>query len=158
MLKMTYSQRIYYTDEQKALMWDRWQKGDSMHAIAGLFDRGHSSVQGILSKMGGVEPAARSRSRLSLRLAEREVSSRGVVAGQSFGSIEAALGRAPSTASREVKRNDGRHAYRASDADQAAWDRAHRPKRCKRPRTVRWPALWRGSLSGSGHRSRSPAG
>ena len=48
MLKMSYSQRIYYTDKQKALMWDCWQKGDSMHAIAGLFDRGHSSVQGIL--------------------------------------------------------------------------------------------------------------
>lgn len=67
---MKYRQRIDYTEQQKALMWDRWQKGDSMHAIAGLFDRGHSSVQGILSKMGGVEPAPRRRSRLSLTLAE----------------------------------------------------------------------------------------
>ena len=25
--------RIYYTGEQKALLWDRWQKGDSLHAI-----------------------------------------------------------------------------------------------------------------------------
>ena len=100
MLKMTYIQRIYYTDEQKALMWDPWQKGDSMHPLAGLFNRGHSSVQGILSKMGGVEPATRSRSRLSLRLAEREVISRGVVAGQSFGSIEAALARALNRESR----------------------------------------------------------
>jgi hypothetical protein len=32
--------RIYYSDTQKALMWDRWQKGDSTHAIARLFDRG----------------------------------------------------------------------------------------------------------------------
>jgi len=32
--------RIYYSDAQKALMWDRWQKGDSMRAIARLFDRG----------------------------------------------------------------------------------------------------------------------
>jgi hypothetical protein len=36
--------RNYYSDTQKALMWDRWQKGDSMHAIARLFDRGHGSV------------------------------------------------------------------------------------------------------------------
>jgi len=28
--------RIYYTEEQKALMWDRWQQGDSLHAIARL--------------------------------------------------------------------------------------------------------------------------
>ncbi len=112
-------------------MWDRWQKGDSMHTIAGLFDRGHSSVQGILSKMGRVEPAPRKRSGLSLRLAEREEISRGVVAGQSVRSIAASLWRAPSTVSREIKRNGGRRGNRASDADQAAWDRAHRPKRCK---------------------------
>ena len=37
---MKYRTRIYYSDAQKALMWDRWQKGDSMHAIARLFDRG----------------------------------------------------------------------------------------------------------------------
>jgi len=29
--------RIYYTESQKALMWDRWQKGESLHAIARLF-------------------------------------------------------------------------------------------------------------------------
>ena len=28
--------RIYYSDAQKELMWDRWQKGDSMHTIAGV--------------------------------------------------------------------------------------------------------------------------
>jgi IS30 family transposase len=33
--------------------------------------------------------------------------------------------------SREINRNGGRRGYRASKADQAAWDRAHRPKRCK---------------------------
>jgi len=53
--------RIYYTETDKALMWDRWQKGDSMHAIARLFDRGHSSVQGILSETGGIRPAQRRR-------------------------------------------------------------------------------------------------
>ena len=46
--------RIYYSDAQKALMWDRWHKGDSMHAIARLFDRGHRSVQRILSETGGI--------------------------------------------------------------------------------------------------------
>ncbi|MCZ6760175.1 MAG: IS30 family transposase, partial [Gemmatimonadetes bacterium] len=47
---MKYRQRIYYTESQKTLMWDRWQKGDSLHTIAGLFDRGHSSVQRILGE------------------------------------------------------------------------------------------------------------
>ena len=26
--------RIYYSDSQKALMWDRWQKGESLQKIA----------------------------------------------------------------------------------------------------------------------------
>lgn len=46
--------RIYYTDAQKALMWDRWQKGESLAAIARLFDRGHSSISGILAETGGI--------------------------------------------------------------------------------------------------------
>jgi IS30 family transposase len=138
MLKMKQRRRVYYNEEQRTLMWDRWQKGDSMHAIARLFDRGHSSVQGILSETGGIRPAQRRRSRLSLTLAEREEISRGVVTGQSFRSMAASLGRSPSTISREIRRNGGRRRYRANKADQAAWDRAHRPKTCK---LVENPAL-----------------
>ena len=123
--------RIYYTEADKVLMWDRWQKGESLNAIARLFDRHHSSVQGILSETGGIRPVPRRRSGLALTLAEREEISRGVVAGQSLRSIAASLGRAPSTVSREVNRNGGRRCYRASKADQAACDRAARPKTCK---------------------------
>ena len=100
--------RIYYSDTQKALMWDRWQKGDSMNAIARLFDRGHSSVQRILGETGGIRPPQRKRSRVALTMSEREEISRGVVAGHSIRSIAASLGRAASTVSREVNRNGGR--------------------------------------------------
>ena len=123
--------RIYYSTEQKNLMWDRWQAGDSTYEIARLFDRGHSSVQGVLAETGGIRPRPRRRSRLALTLAEREEISRGMVAGQSLRAIAASLGRAPSTVSREIKRNEGRRRYRASRADQAARDRARRPKTCK---------------------------
>ncbi len=123
--------RIYYTETDKSLMWDRWQKGDSLHAIARLFDRSHGSIAGILSRTGGIRPAERRRSRLALTLSEREEISRGVVAGRSVRAIALSLGRAPSTVSREVNRNGGRRRYRANAADQAAWDRAHRPKTCK---------------------------
>ena len=128
---MKYRTRIYYTEEQKALMWDRWQKGDSLQQIAQLFDRNHSSVQRILAETGGIRPAPRRRSRLALSLTEREEISRAVVGGQSIRSIAMLLGRSPSTISREIKRNGGQDCYRASQADKAAWDRAHRPKTCK---------------------------
>jgi IS30 family transposase len=128
---MKYRPRIYYTEADKALMWDRWQKGESLNSIAKLFDRHHSAIQGVLARTGGIRPPEKRRSRLALTLAEREEISRGVVAGQSLRSIAASLGRAPSTVSREINRNDGRRRYRANKADQYAWDRAHRPKTCK---------------------------
>jgi len=31
--------RIHYTETDKALMWDRWRKLDSLEKIAQLFDR-----------------------------------------------------------------------------------------------------------------------
>ena len=123
--------RIYYTETDKSLMWDRWQKGESLHSIARLFGRHHSAIQGILSRTGGIRPPQRRRSQRALTLAEREEISRGVIAGQSRCSIAASLGRAPSTVSRELNRNGGRRQYRANKAEQAAWDRAHRPKTCK---------------------------
>jgi IS30 family transposase len=112
-------------------MWDRWQQGDSLEKIAQLFDRTHGSVARILRQTGGIRPPQRTRSRRTLSLAEREEISRGVVAGHSLRCIAASLRRAPSTISREIKRNGGRQQYRATVADQAAWGRAHRPKTCK---------------------------
>ena len=128
---MKYRTRRYFTESDKALMWDRWEKGDSLHAIAQLFDRSHGAVAGVFSKTGGIRPPQRRRSRQALTLAEREEISRGVATGQSLRCIAASLGRAPSTVSREVNRNGGRQAYRANKAEQAAWGRAHRAKTCK---------------------------
>ena len=128
---MKYPSRIYYTETDKAEMWDRWQKGESLNSIARHFGRGHSSIQGILARTGGIRPPQRKQSQRALALAEREEISRGVIAGQSLRSIAASLGRAASTVSREISRNGGRRYYRANKAEQAAWDRAHRPKTCK---------------------------
>ena len=76
--------RIYYSAEQRAEIWDRWKRGESMHEIGRAFDRGHSSIQKILMATGGIRPAVRKRSRLALSLAEREEISRGLVAGFSL--------------------------------------------------------------------------
>jgi len=95
---MTRKPRIHYTETDKALMkalmWDRWRKGDSLEKIAQLFDRTHSSVGCIFRRTGGIRPPKRTRSRRALSLAEREEISRGVVAGRSLRSIAAALNRA----------------------------------------------------------------
>ena len=95
---------IHYTDTQIGLMWDRWQRGESLHQIAQLFDRHHSSVRRILAETGGIRPAKRHRSDGVLTLGEREEISRALVAGQSIRCVAARLGRAPSTISREIRR------------------------------------------------------
>lgn len=111
---MKYRKRIYYTDEQKALMWDRWQKGETLGSIARLFDRYHSSVERIIAESGGIRSAPRHRSSRCLSLPEREEISRGIVTGQSIRTIAKSMGRALSTISREINRNGGLHKYRAS--------------------------------------------
>jgi len=128
---MKYRTRIHYTEADKVLMWERWRQGESLQAIAQLFDRNHSAIGGILSRTGGIRPSPRRRSVLALKLSEREEISRGVLAGRSMRTMARALRRAPSTVSREIGRNGGRPAYRASEADASAWQRARRPKRCK---------------------------
>lgn len=92
---MKHRKRFYYTDTQKALMWDRWQQGESLHQIASLFDRHHSSVRNILAEHGGIRPPVRRRSPRVLSLAEREEISRGLAAGWSIRAIATSLGRAP---------------------------------------------------------------
>ena len=123
--------RTQYTETQKALMWERWKKGETLHQIARLFDRPHTSIRQILAETGGIRPPQRRRSRLALTLADREEISRSLVAGESVRAIAAKLARAPSTVSREIARNGGVACYRAAQAEQAAWQRAHRPKQCK---------------------------
>lgn len=123
--------RIYYTESQKAVMWDHWKKGESLQQIAQLFDRHHSSVHRILAETGGIRPVQRSRSRLALSQLEREEISREIATQSSMRTIAGLLGRSPSTISREINRNGGYAHYRAVQAEQAAWNRAKRPKRCK---------------------------
>ena len=128
---MKQRQRIYYSAAQRSEIWDRWQRGESMSSIGRRFDRQSSSIFSVLSPSGGIRPSERKRSELSLSLSDREEISRGLVAGRSLRAIAAQLGRAPSTISREVGRGGGRDRYRGTVSDQAAWDRALRPKPCK---------------------------
>ena len=77
--------RIYYSDSQKALMWERWKQGWTLHEIGKLFDRAHSSIHRILAETGGIRPAQRARAATALTLAQREEISRAIVAGRRFG-------------------------------------------------------------------------
>lgn len=118
------------SQEQKRILWARWRDGCSMSDIARELSKHPASVWNVLVAHGGIAPAPRRRSPQALTLAEREEISRGLAAGLTLRQIARGLGRPACTVSREVKRHGGAATYRASLADQAAWDNAKRPKCC----------------------------
>jgi len=120
-----------FTAAEKTQLWDRWQRGESFKAIGRAFGKPSSSIYNQLAPHGGIRSAPRRRSRLALTLSEREEISRGIAARQSARLMARLLGRSPSTVSRELSRNGGYDGYRAALADEKAWARARRPKRCK---------------------------
>jgi IS30 family transposase len=128
---MTGLDRQLLSGDEKQDLWQRWKAGHSKSEIGRLLGKTAWSIRCVVSGRGGVMPTPRSRAERTLVLAEREEISRGLAAQQSFRQIAKRLARPVSTVSREVARHGGREAYRASHADDQAWDRARRPKLCR---------------------------
>jgi IS30 family transposase len=117
--------------EQKAELWERWKKGESVSKICAALGKRQTSVRRVLLSNGGYVPELRRRSERVLTLNEREEISRGLAVCESIRQIAVRIGRAASTVSREIRRHGGICQYRAAEADRMAWKRAARPKRCK---------------------------
>jgi len=137
--------RREYTAAERKELWQRWKRGEPIKDIARTHDRASGTIHNTIRERGGVAPPGRRRSRLALRLAEREEISHGIASGESARAIAARLERSPSTITREIERHGGRRGYRAAGADQGAWDNARRPQTCK---------LARDPVLSSIHRSR----
>ena len=120
-----------FTEEERVEVWDQWQAGDGYRLIGRDLGRSAASIRAFVESWGGVRPEPRRRSPRHLSLDEREEISRGVAAGDSLRMVATRLGRAPSTISRELANNGGRHRYRANHADRAALRRGRRPKPSK---------------------------
>jgi transposase, IS30 family len=116
------------TEVEKAEIFDRRRRGESMSAIARHLGRGEETIRRYVLVTGGVRPRPRVKSRRELTVAEREEVSRGLAAQQSCRAIARRIRRAASSVSREVARNGGRVGYRAAQADEAATRRGRRPK------------------------------
>jgi len=114
----------------KKELWERWRAGESISDIARALQKAPGSVHGMIEATGGFSPPERHRRRCALTPAEREEISRGLATGESLRAIATRLGRSASTVCREVNRNGGPNRYRATRAEEKAWQRARRPKRC----------------------------
>ena len=123
---------------QERELWTRLKQGEPLSVIGRSLAISLSSLYGVVRRHGGIAPAPRTRAARVLRTGEREEISRGLAMGRSVRGIARALGRAPSTISREIARHDGRIRYRAAHTDRVAWRNARRPKACA---LARHPAL-----------------
>ena len=119
------------SEAEKSEIWRLIGQGLSLAVVGRRLGRGKATVRDLVSATGGLPPVVRCRRRSELSLLEREEISRGLAAGAALRAIARQLGRAPSTVSREVRRNGGPKHYRAGRAEQAAWARACRPKATK---------------------------
>ena len=119
------------TDVDRAAIWDRRAAGEATTRVARHLGLPLETVRRYVATHGGVRPEPRRRARLALTAENREEISRGLAASDSLRAIARRIGKAPSTVSREVARNQGRMRYRASAAEQAALLRAKRPKPAK---------------------------
>jgi IS30 family transposase len=129
--------RTGFSEAEMSLVWQRWRDGVRVDQIAAELERCIPTVKCLILRHGGIAPQSRRRSTRALTEAEREEISRGMAQGSSIRAIAAAIGRAPSTISREIRRNGGTTHYRAAAAESAAWRRGQRPKLCRLARQPR---------------------
>ena len=115
--------------DQRADMWKRWKDGETVTSIAGSLGKRPGNICQVLAARGGIAPVPPKRADRTLTMANREDISRGLAMGWSLRAIARSLARSVSTVCREVGRHGGREAYRACDADEAAWASAWLPHR-----------------------------
>jgi len=129
-------------DGDVAEIWQLFHDGLPLKEIGAAVGASEGLVGRTIAVRGGVRPVAygvplRERSPLRLHWSEREEISRGLGAGESIRQIAGRLGRAPSTISREVRRNGGRDEYRAHRAQAATRERERRPRATRLARSSR---------------------
>src|SRR5438445_11839135 len=117
---MAQGRRLRLSAMQRTDMWGRWKAGQSLHEIGRACGKSHVSIQFLLSQHGGIVPATRRRSLVTLTLAEREDIFRGIASGSSIRDIAKGLQLAASTVSREVARHGRRPQYQANEVNHRA--------------------------------------
>lgn len=123
--------RPNYSPEQFDEIWRLYKDGYKLWDISQEMNINPGSIYGILHRYGGIAPYRRRPHKDRLTLSEREEISRGIACEESMRQIAKRLKRPASTISREVGRNGGAKAYRATSAQKNALVNLERPKPCK---------------------------
>jgi hypothetical protein len=70
---MPSSRGVKLSANRRIELWSRWKAGHSLREIGRAFGKDHVSIQFMLSRHGGIVPAVRRRSVVTLTLAEAEI-------------------------------------------------------------------------------------
>jgi len=116
------------TAEERREIVERHRGGEPARDVAAALGCSPRTVWGLCEEARLLALPDPEAPGLRLSFAERERISRGIAAEESARAIARALGRSPSTVSREIERCGGRRRYRALGAQRRAVARAARPK------------------------------
>jgi transposase, IS30 family len=119
-----------FSESEREQLLARLREGEHPDDVAASLSCSLSAVQKVYAA-SRIKRRRIGASELRLCFAERERISRGIAAGESARAIARALGRAPSTITRELQANAGRSCYRALRAHARALRCSQRPKRGK---------------------------
>ena len=108
---------------EKADLWERWKRGESLSETARALAKNPGTIHGVLRGKNGISPALRRRTAIALKPSDRGEISRRIAAGHDVREIAMAIGRTSPTVSRELRHNGSTAEYRAAQADTAAWER-----------------------------------
>jgi IS30 family transposase len=117
-----------YSREFRALFFRVLRQSGTVTEAASVMGVKRSTAAMWVLDAGGMTAAAHGGSGVRLSLAERDEIAVQHAQGHSVRQIAGALGRAPSTISRELRLGATERGYRAGTAQRRAWLRARRPK------------------------------
>ena len=89
--------RLGLSKLEKADLWDRWKRGESLSETARALAKNPGSMHSLLRGKDGVAPPPRRRCPKALKPSEREEMSRLIAAGLGVREIAMAIGRTPPT-------------------------------------------------------------
>jgi hypothetical protein len=122
--------RMYRTESQKAVMWERWRQGETLQQIARLFERYHIGTGDIgADRQNTACTTTPIQTRPEARRTRGDIALSGGGPINPFGSTVA--GRAPTNRNCAIRRNGESSDCRANHAEQLALDRVRPPKTCK---------------------------
>ena len=123
---MAQRRRVKLSANQRMDMWGRWKAGQSLHEIGRAFGKSHVVVHFLLTRHGGIAPAAS-----ALAAHAYTGGARGYLPRDRWRIVDSSNRQGSPTSGVDGEPgggHGGRPLYRSNHADQQSWESALRPR------------------------------